>query len=379
MKVVNISLLGNKDAGKSTLIGKIAMLTKSISDARIKEAKNESKKLGKEIEPAFILDTFKEERENGLTIDTTSVKVQYKNVGFQFIDVPGHEYLIKNMLTGASKGEIGIVVVSSKRGEGITSQTKRHVILANMLGINKFIIFINKMDLNYSKNEYNKIVKKLNKFFSNINNEIKSMYFIPGSALTGDGILKHSNKFNWYNGKPLIKYLYSLVKQDRKTNENVSNIISLQGIFEDKIFGKIISGNIRKNKIYYLMPDDKKVLIKTYKKNGSSVSLKINKLDKANINGKILVENKNDVIVSDKINAKMFFIKKPEKYFYIYFLGRKYEASLNYKENKKNFVFINGIIKLKEKLAYQSFNKIKEIGRFVIYDKNLKFNGFGII
>jgi len=379
LKVVNISLLGNKDAGKSTLIGKIAMLTKSISDARIKEAKNESKKLGKEIEPAFILDTFKEERENGLTIDTTSVKVQYKNVGFQFIDVPGHEYLIKNMLTGASKGEIGIVVVSSKRGEGITSQTKRHVILANMLGINKFIIFINKMDLNYSKNEYNKIVKKLNKFFSNINNEIKSMYFIPGSALTGDGILKHSNKFNWYNGKPLIKYLYSLVKQDRKTNENVSNIISLQGIFEDKIFGKIISGNIRKNKIYYLMPDDKKVLIKTYKKNGSSVSLKINKLDKANINGKILVENKNDVIVSDKINAKMFFIKKPEKYFYIYFLGRKYEASLNYKENKKNFVFINGIIKLKEKLAYQSFNKIKEIGRFVIYDKNLKFNGFGII
>jgi len=380
MNAYKIVVIGDKDAGKSTLIGKIAILTKSISEARINEAKMESKKLGKEFEPAFILDAFKEEREKGLTIDTTAVDVPYKDVTFQFIDVPGHESLIKNMLTGASNAKVGVVVISAKQDEGFTSETKLHIKLANMLGIDKFIFFINKMDkCYYSKDAIIKIFRDVNIFLKPLFNGIKSIEFNYGSALRGENIMKPSKKIWWYKGGALMETLYKFVKDDEKTNENMATIISLQGVFEDKIFGKIISGDIEKSKDYYLMPGNKKVSIDEYKKNGNSISLKIAKLNKTDTSGKVLVENKNDVFVSDKIYAKMFFIKKPEKHFYISFLGKKYKASLNYKGNKKKLVFINGTIKLEENIAYKSFNKTKELGRFAIYDKNLNFNGFGII
>ena len=380
LKVVSISLLGDKDAGKSTLIGEIATLTKSVSEARINEAKKESKKLGKEFEPAFILDAFKEEQEKGLTIDTTAIEVTYKDVAFQFIDVPGHESLIKNMLSGASNAEVGLVVISAKEGEGLTSETKRHIKLANMLGINKFIFFINKMDIHYySKDVAIEILREVDMFLTPLFNGIKYIEFISGSALNGESIMKPSKKIWWYKGRSLMEALYSFAKDDEKTNENMSTIISLQGAFENKVFGKIISGGIEKNKDYYLMPDDKKVSIDEYNKNGSSVSLKISNLDKSDISGKVLVENKNDIMVSDEINAKMFFIKNPENHFYISFLGKTYKATLNIDENGKNFIFIDSIIKIDNKIAYQSFSKIKDIGKFVIYDKDLKFNGFGII
>jgi len=380
LKIVSISLLGDKDAGKSTLIGEIATLTKSVSEARINEAKRESKKLGKEFEPAFILDAFKEEREKGLTIDTTTVEVSYKDVVFQFIDVPGHESLIKNMLTGASNAEMGVVVISAKQGEGLTRETKLHIKLANMLGIDKFVFFINKMDTNgYSKEKAIEIWNETHKFLLPFINDIKYIGFVPGSALNGDNILKRSRKISWYKGDSLMERLYDLVKNDKKIDKNMPTIITLQGVFEDKIFGKIISGDIKQNKVYYLMPDNKKVFIKSYEKNGKSVSLKISNFNKSKIENKLLTDDKNSVLVSDLINAKMFFIRRPEKDFYISFLGRKYKATLNYKGNKKKLLFINESIKLEEKIAYQNFNKIKELGRFAIYDKNLNFNGLGII
>jgi len=380
MDVYKIVVIGDKDAGKSTLIGKIAMLTKAVSKARIKEAKNESEKLGKKFEPAFILDAFKEEREKGLTIDTTAVEIPYKDVAFQFIDVPGHESLIKNMLTGASNAKVGLVVISAKEGEGLTSETKLHIKLANMLGINKFIFFINKMDIYYySKDVAFGFWKETDMFLTPLFNGIKYIEFNYGSALKGENIMKPSKKIWWYKGDSLMETLYKFVKDDEKRNDNMPTIIGLQGAFENKVFGKIISGDINQNKDYYLMPDDKKISIDEYNKNGSSVSLKISQLDKADISGKVLVEDKNDIIISDEINAKMFFIKNPENYFYISFLGKTYKATLSINENKKNFIFIDSIIKIYNKIAYQSFSKIKDIGRFVIYDKDLKFNGFGII
>jgi len=378
MDLYKIVVIGDKDAGKSTLIGKIAILTKAVSYERVKEAKNESEKLGKKFEPAFILDAFKEEREKGLTIDTTTIEVPYKDIAFQFIDVPGHEYLIKNMLTGASDAKVGLVVISVT--EGLTRETKLHIKLANMLGINKFIFFINKMDIYYySKDASIEIFRDVDMFLTPLFNGIKYIEFNYGSALKGENIMKPSKKIWWYKGNSLMEDLYAFVKDDEKRNDNMPSIIGLQGTFEDKTFGKIISGDINQNKDYYLMPDDKKVSIDEYNKNGSSVSLKFSQSDKADISGKVLVENKNDIIVSDEINAKMFFIKNPENYFYISFLGKTYKATLKINENEKNFIFIDSMIKIDKKIAYQKFVKIKDIGRFVIYDKNLKFNGFGII
>ena len=148
MIVKKITLLGHKDHGKSTLIGNMLILTDRVNPAKLKEAQRTSKELAKRFEPGFILDSFSEEREGGLTIDTTRTeKIPHKGLAFEFIDVPGHEELIKNMMSGASQADIAVLIISAKSDEGIRDQTKRHLFIAKMLGIRKLVVAVNKMDL----------------------------------------------------------------------------------------------------------------------------------------------------------------------------------------------------------------------------------------
>ena len=103
MIVKNIALLGHKDHGKSTLIGSVLMQTGSATKVRINEAKMYSKRLGKPFEPAFILDSFAEEREQEMTYDTTRAEIKHKDLAFSFIDVP--ELLVPHMAVRHS-GEV---------------------------------------------------------------------------------------------------------------------------------------------------------------------------------------------------------------------------------------------------------------------------------
>ena len=132
--------MGEKDHGKSTLIGSLLIATGAATEHRINEAKKYSK--NGRFEPGYILDSFEEERAQEMTIDTTRAEMVYKGSLFEFIDVPGHLELIKNMMSGASHGEIAILMVSMKKGEGLQPQTKRHVYIANMLGIKGLIVAI---------------------------------------------------------------------------------------------------------------------------------------------------------------------------------------------------------------------------------------------
>ncbi len=183
MKINRITLLGHKDHGKSTLIGNLLIKTNSVSEQRISEAKRISTELNKPFEPGFILDSFEEERREGLTIDTTRVQLKYKDAAFEFIDVPGHEELIKNMLSGASYADFALAVVSAASNEGIKDQTKRHIYIADLIGINRIVIAVNKMDkINYDEKRFNDIKNSLMHYFSKVGINKRNIIFIPISA-----------------------------------------------------------------------------------------------------------------------------------------------------------------------------------------------------
>ena len=183
MHIQQITMLGHKDHGKSTLIGSLLMSTGSATEERIADAKNTSKKLGKQFEPAFILDAFSEEREGGLTIDTARAQIKYMGKAFELIDVPGHEELIKNMLSGASYANTAVLVVSAAKDEGIKPQTKRHLFLAKMLGIRHFIVAVNKMDtVGYSQNDYEMIKNDIAAYLDDIGVHSQSVNFVPISC-----------------------------------------------------------------------------------------------------------------------------------------------------------------------------------------------------
>jgi len=406
MKVRQITLLGHKDHGKSTLIGSLLMLTKSVTQTRINEAKKYSKKLKKDFEPAFILDSFHEEREGGLTIDTTRAEVLYKNTAFSFIDVPGHEELINNMISGASYASVALLIVSAKKNEGIQDQTKRHLFIARMLGIKKLIVAINKMDLvEFSEQRFMQIKDELSDFINRIGFRSEDVSYIPISAYKGENILDHSANMKWYKGPPLLKALKETPEAGRAKDDGALRII-LQGFLNGKrnsVMGKVVRGSIRLGeKATCIIPLNVNVIIKSIvvrgkrvnsAKEGNSVVLGLDREINQDVRGSIICGEAYCPIPTDNIRARVFLTKALGKDTTIKFNGMEIRCSikpLSYidpttgQSSKRNglkgssLIAIDAQLKLSRKIAAERFEDTQELGRFLVYT-GTEFAGIGII
>ncbi len=400
MLVKKITMLGHKDHGKSTLIGSILMLTKSVSDARVNEAKKYSQKLGKPFEPAFILDSFEEEREGGLTIDTTRAEAKYKDMAFEMIDVPGHEELIKNMMSGASFADTAVLLVSAKPDEGIRDQTKRHVFVAKMLGIEKLVVAVNKMDaVGYDDKRYNEISSEISSFLKKI--DFKNAVFVPISAYNGENIIKKSDKMKWYKGKPLLESLYIMASTESKAKGKELRAI-VQGQIDSSsssVLGiKVLSGILRPGKtrafpqkiernVLKIIVNGKKVAKATA---GESAAIEIDKPIE-NPRGSVLAES--EPIIGDKMEALVFSATRlcSKSKLSLRILGNEVSAKIKIKEiidvssgekkRGKSIPALNaGIveIKLAKPVAFEKYSKVKELGRFTFY-LGKRFGGVGIV
>ena len=124
------------------------------------------------------MDTLKEERDRGVTIDISHKKFQTPKHYFTIIDAPGHKDFVKNMITGTSQADAAVLVVSVK--DGVQEQTKEHAFLAKTLGINQFIIAMNKMDaVNYSQAEYDKVKSEVEKLLKGIGYKVEIQNGFP--------------------------------------------------------------------------------------------------------------------------------------------------------------------------------------------------------
>jgi elongation factor 1-alpha len=196
---LNLVTLGHVDHGKSTLLGR-TLYEKGVvkeEDVRKFEAMGDK---GKTFKFAWVMDDLKEERERGLTIDLAHRKFDTPKYYFTIIDAPGHRDFVKNMITGASQADAGILVVAAD--DGIMPQTREHAALSFTLGVSQLIVVINKMDLvEYKQEVFEKIKKEIIDLLKAVGHrEPEKFNFIPTAAFFGENIAKRSEKMKWYTG-----------------------------------------------------------------------------------------------------------------------------------------------------------------------------------
>ncbi len=128
---LNIGTVGHVDHGKTTLT---AAITKVLSDAGLSEARDFS-----------TIDNAPEEKERGITINTSHVEYQTETRHYAHVDCPGHADYVKNMVTGAAQMDGAILVVAAT--DGPMPQTREHILLARQVGVPAIVVFLNKVDM----------------------------------------------------------------------------------------------------------------------------------------------------------------------------------------------------------------------------------------
>ena len=404
MIVNRVTVLGNKDHGKSTLIGRLLIETGSVSEQRIDDAKRTSRKLGRRFEPGYILDSFEEERLNEMTIDTTRAQVRYKEAGFEFIDVPGHEELIKNMLSGASYADFALLLVSVKQGEGITSQTKRHLFVAKMLGIRKLVVAVNKLDaVGYSQEAFEEVSEGVGRYLARIGFPSENVRFVPISAYNAENLVRPSKAMGWYRGRCLIEVLAGVARLSAR-HAGRNTIIQIQGVSEDSntaVFGRVVSGSLTRGSRITIFPSGKRAKItgllvsgrsKKMAGRGDVVTLELDLPIGPNIKGSVASDSDTACISSSKINALLLNTTGLSKDASIRINGIRVKCR---KVSVKDEVDVGtgecvpsdrikplnaGHVELmlEEKVAVDLFERTPEIGRFVFYSGR-EFSGIGIV
>ncbi len=204
---INIIFMGHVDHGKSTTVGRLLYDAKVIDEQTLKKLKEKAQEVGKAgFEFAFVMDELKEERERGLTIDLSHKEFKTNKYDYTIIDAPGHKDFIKNMITGATQADVGILVVAAT--EGIKEQTKEHLWLARTMGINQLAIAINKMDaVKYDHAKFEAVKKEVTDLLKNVQYKVDQINFIAISSLQGDNVVHKSNNMSWYNGPTILEQL----------------------------------------------------------------------------------------------------------------------------------------------------------------------------
>ncbi|MCX7728947.1 MAG: elongation factor Tu [Bacteroidia bacterium] len=128
---VNIGTIGHVDHGKTTLT---AAITQVLAERGLAEAKSFDQ-----------IDNAPEEKERGITINTSHVEYQTENRHYAHVDCPGHADYVKNMVTGAAQMDGAILVVAAT--DGPMPQTREHILLARQVGVPRIVVFLNKVDM----------------------------------------------------------------------------------------------------------------------------------------------------------------------------------------------------------------------------------------
>ena len=249
---------GSVDDGKSTLIGRLLYETQALFEDQLAALEADSRKhgtQGQKIDFALLLDGLSAEREQGITIDVAYRYFSSEKRKFIVADTPGHEQYTRNMVTGASTADLAVLLVDARNG--ILTQTRRHAYLANLVGIRRLVLAVNKMDLvDYDQGAFDAISAEFRAFAEQIG--VASWIAMPVSGLNGDNIAGRGEGTPWYDGPTLLEHLDS-VPLDQESDARKPLRMPVQWVNRPSqefrgFAGQIASGSIVRSQDIRVLP-----------------------------------------------------------------------------------------------------------------------------
>ena len=212
--LLRFATAGSVDDGKSTLIGRLLLDSKAIFEDQLEAVERTSQEKGFDYtDLALLTDGLRSEREQGITIDVAYRYFATPRRKFIIADTPGHVQYTRNMVTGASTADLGLVLVDARHG--MTEQSRRHAVLLSLLRVPHLVLCVNKMDLvDYDEATFEKIREEFTTFTSKL--AVPDLEVIPISALAGDNVVTRSENMPWFHGPSLLHHLENVyVASDR--------------------------------------------------------------------------------------------------------------------------------------------------------------------
>jgi len=263
---IKVVVVGHVDHGKSTMLGRILLDCDRVADDKLEKLQRicQEKHIG--FEPAFLFDSFAEEHEQGVTIDSTRVEFELEGHRFILIDAPGHSEFLKNFLSASSHADYGFLLLDAS--EGMREQTECHARLIKLMGVNQVVVVINKMDLvNFDEASFRVLRDEIWGFLSRTG--VNALSVIPAVALFGEGVTKPTSSMPWYQGPTVMQALIQLANNAaaRQQKSGVGSLrMTLQDVYRfgaERLFvGRLTRGCLRRGERVLFSPSNKAATVK---------------------------------------------------------------------------------------------------------------------
>jgi elongation factor 1-alpha len=275
-KHISMVVCGHVDAGKSTTTGHLIFKLGGISTREMEKLQAEADQQGKSsFAFAYYMDKDKAERERGVTINCTTKEFYTDSYHYTIVDAPGHRDYVKNMITGAGCADVALLLVPAEMGGFETAiargdhgsgevqgQTRQHARLLGLLGIEKIIVGVNKMDsCDWSEQRFNEIKDEMSKMLQQAGFKPKQVPFIPYSGYQGENMVDKTDKMPWYKGwkanlskdevvegVTLYDALEKLARPPVRFPDRTVRI-PINGIYKIKGVGDVITGRVEQGTI----------------------------------------------------------------------------------------------------------------------------------
>lgn len=407
---MNLVVVGHVDNGKSTIVGHLLVDMGVIDQRTIDAFAKESEATGKgdTFKYAWVLDSIKDERERGITIDLAFQKFETSKYFYTLIDAPGHRDFIKNMITGASEADVAILVVSTKSGETEAAtdpggQAREHAFLSRTLGVGQMTVALNKMDdSNYSEARYKEVKETVEKMLRLVGYNTTKINFIPVSGWKGDNLVKKSENMPWYKGPTLSEALDMFEPPEKPTGKPlripIQDVYTITGVGTVPV-GRVETGVLRANEKVIVMPSGVTGEVKSIETHhtqmesaeaGDNIGFNLRGVDKKSIHrGDVIGPVNNPPAVAKEFEAQIIVIHHPTAMAPGYtpvlhahtaqvaatlseFIAKIDPKTGGATEDKPKFLKTGdaAIVRIRpvRPLAIETFKEFPEIGRFALRD-----------